>query len=200
MGQKPSRLTNGNKARIPLSWLLKPRRTRNPNPEQPIKFQYKTRRKHPQNDNSTYSNNVTTNITKPNRDIKRISSVNNVNNDITKATNRAALNIIKNTNISGESQFKIAKKQNSATWRTKSEPNLLGEYQDRRSRQKYQSKNKWNEEEKTKQFGYEIEDIDEFLMKVSVKIFQPYICANVVILLFVKHCETWEFSSLDSRR
>lgn len=182
MGQKPSRLTNGNKIRIPLSWLLKPRRTRNPNPEQPIKFQYKTRRKHvenPQNDNSTFSNNVTTNIIKKtNRDIKGIDSANNVNNDITKTTNRTTINIIKNTNISGESRFKIAKTQNSATWRTKSEPNLLGEYQERRSRQKYQPKNKWNEEEKGKQFGYEIEDIDQFLMKV---------CIEILVLLFMGH-------------
>lgn len=48
MGQKPSHLTAKlNKTKLPLSWVLRTeaRTTHNPNPEQPIKFQYKTKRK-----------------------------------------------------------------------------------------------------------------------------------------------------------
>lgn len=48
MGQKPSYFAvKLNKAKFPLRWVLRAegRTTHNPNPEQPIKFQYKTKRK-----------------------------------------------------------------------------------------------------------------------------------------------------------
>lgn len=48
MGQKSSHFAvRLNKTKLPLSWVLgvEGRTTRNPNPEQPIKFQYKTKRK-----------------------------------------------------------------------------------------------------------------------------------------------------------
>lgn len=48
MGQKPSHFTvKLNKTKLPLSLVLRTegRTTHNPNPEQPIKFQYKTKRK-----------------------------------------------------------------------------------------------------------------------------------------------------------
>lgn len=48
MGQKPSHFAlKLNKTKLPLSWVLgtEGRTTHNPNPKQPIKFQYKTKRK-----------------------------------------------------------------------------------------------------------------------------------------------------------
>lgn len=70
MGQKPSHFTvKLNKTKLPLSWVLRTegRTTHNPNPEQPIKFQYKTKRKEPkgaENNKTVVLNNL--NVVKSN--------------------------------------------------------------------------------------------------------------------------------------
>lgn len=58
MGQKSSHFTiKLNKTKLPLSWALKTEH--NPNPEQPIKFHYKTKRKtNGENDKTTVLNNI----------------------------------------------------------------------------------------------------------------------------------------------
>lgn len=59
MGQKPSHFTiKLNKTKLPLSWGIL-RTEHNPNPEQPIKFHYKTkRRSNTENNKTTVLNNI----------------------------------------------------------------------------------------------------------------------------------------------
>lgn len=167
MGQKPS------KSKIPLFWLLRFQRSRNPNPEQPIRFQYKTRRKNIENPDKDNCNNAA-NVIKPSRDVKSINSVNNNinnsnnNNNINNNNNnQSVLTIIKNTNVS-EVQCKIVKTQNATVLplRTKSEPDLIGDKKEKRYRRK-SARLKPEDGKQMRQFGYEIEDVNEFLTKVS---------------------------------
>lgn len=123
MGQKPSNLGGrlSNK-QLPLTWIFRrERRTCNPNPEQPIKFQYKTRRKH--------------------------SPEEKIHNNLSKNVNEVKCRIVKTQNV----------------LRTKSEPNLNVDRKDRHKHRRKRIREDWGVE----QFGYEIQDVDDFLTKVS---------------------------------
>lgn len=169
MGQKPSQFPARRKSRIPLFWLLRFQKSSNPSPEQPIRFQYKTRRKNgdqldketSQKTTENNCNNLSNVVKSPIRDVK---TINSVNNNIGCKTNQNALTIIKNTNLS-EVQCKIVKTQNSTPLRTKSEPNLIVEKKEKRYRRK-STRLKLENTKQLQQFGYEIEDVDEFLTKV----------------------------------
>jgi hypothetical protein len=156
MGQKPSGL--GGKAKLPFSWVFRRQETTcNPTPEQPIRFQYKTRRKYgtQEDKNQNRANNI-----------KSFNNVNNIKtiNNLSKA-HQSNKNVVKNTNVN-EVKCRIVKTQNAL--RTKSEPNLMGE----RGRERHKHRRKsarirddW--EEGVEQFGYEIQDVDDFLTKVG---------------------------------
>lgn len=147
MGQTPSHLGGSfYKLKLPFKILHRPETTRTPNPEQPIKFQYRTKRRKQNSHQIDVANNVQT--------------LNNVNK--TQISNK-----IKNTNLN-EAKCKVIKSQNSPE-RTRSEPNLRGD----RSRDKHKHRRRnspkiknWNDD--VQQFGYDIPDIDSFLTKVSV--------------------------------
>lgn len=130
MGQKPSHPTN-TKPKLSLTWILRNHQqtTHNPNPEQPIKFQYKTRRK-----------SVDSNREKP--------SANDSYNNKVKLNNEIVT--VNNLNV---------------PVRTKSEPSLNTERVREKHRHKKRSSRSVKQEKS--RFGYEINDVDAFLTKVS---------------------------------
>uniref|UniRef100_A0A6P7G6H2 Uncharacterized protein LOC114334594 isoform X1 n=1 Tax=Diabrotica virgifera virgifera TaxID=50390 RepID=A0A6P7G6H2_DIAVI len=155
MGQKPSR-QQGQSINKKLPFALfshKNETTQNINPQQPIRFQYKTKRK----------NNI--------KDLNCIKQ-NHVNIDNVHLNNFVKPNQSKETNC--EVQCKLVKTQSTPV-RTKSEPNLVPERTRYRNRRK-KVKNDWNNE--TPQFGYEIQDVDAFLNKATIE--KP---ANIPVVL-----------------
>ncbi|XP_017772654.1 PREDICTED: uncharacterized protein LOC108559805, partial [Nicrophorus vespilloides] len=127
MGQKPS----AHKPKLPLIWILRcQNRTHNPNPEQPIKFQYhKTRRKSIE------------------KDYQKVNSVNQSEGP--------------KGGCSAEQGCRMVKTQGPQIARTKSEPNLaFGE-----KRHRHRRKSGRSTRTVVQKFGYEIQDIDDFLTK-----------------------------------
>lgn len=139
--------------KLPFSLFLRTHHTtHNPNPEQPIRFQYKTRRKSKDLQDSKHSNQNAVN--------NNIQTINNLGKQ-----NQSNIYNVKNTNV--EVKCKLVKTQYTPV-RTKSEPNLVPE----RNRDKHRHrrkvgkiKNEWNDD--VQQFGYEIQDVDAFLTKVN---------------------------------
>lgn len=173
MGQKPSHLGGRtNKSKLPISWILRSHQTTHtPNPEQPIKFQYKTRRKNVEQQgkhNSEQTNNTT-------RSFGRITTLNNLNNI---STNRCNISNNNNNNLKNNKvndlKCQIVKTQNVPI-RTKSEPTLFPEKTREKHRHRRKSTRdvtKYERNEKiVQQFGYEIEDVDAFLTKVRNKLY-----------------------------
>lgn len=157
MGQKPSSSGGNNNQLLPLSWILRrnQRTTHNPNPEQPIKFQYKTRRKNSSQDNQTNNNKSVNNNT------TAIQTLNNLGKQ-----NQSYKKIVKNTNVQDVQQQ--SNKQNQP-FRTKSESNLS----EQRAKDKHRHRRKSGRIRKqdwggvvVQKFGYEIQDVDAFLTKV----------------------------------
>lgn len=149
MGQKPSRLGGRtNKSKLPISWILRGHQTTHtPNPEQPIKFQYKTRSKNSEPNKVKSSNDNASNF-----------------HTLNNSTNSCSVNKLKNN----EFKCQIAKPQN-VPQRTKSEPSLVPEKTRHRHRRKStRDSAKYGKNEKIRQqFGYEIQDVDAFLTKVK---------------------------------
>lgn len=153
MGQKPSHHQAPNSPKLPLSWILRnAHHHHNPNPQQPIKFQYKTKRKPANRSNNLQLLN---------------NNIYNVKN--TNLTEVSKCKIVKTQNTSVPQYEK----------RTKSEPSLAPfakseERSRERHRHRKQQKNRseWQdlvyeeEEEDVPQFGYEIQDVEAFLAKV----------------------------------
>ncbi|XP_074026346.1 uncharacterized protein [Leptinotarsa decemlineata] len=160
MGQRPSHQAGGvinKKLPFPL-FPHKSQTTHNPNPEQPIKFQYKTRRK----------NNI--------QELKCVQqgsvNINNVQLNNLNKLNQSS----KNTNV--DASCRLIKTQNTPV-RTKSEPNLVPERNREKHRHRRKStkiKNEWKDE--NQQFGYEIQDVDDFLTKATLE--KP---ANIPVVL-----------------
>lgn len=154
MGQKPShQLGGGINKKLPFSLFLRGHQTtHNPNPEQPIRFQYKTRRKSRDLQDSKHSTQNAVN--------NNIQTINNLSKQ-----NQSNIYNVKNTNA--EVKCKLVKTQN-APLRTKSEPNLVPERNRERHRHRRKPgriKSDWSDD--VQQFGYEIQDVDAFLTKVS---------------------------------
>ncbi|KAJ3642532.1 hypothetical protein Zmor_025300 [Zophobas morio] len=170
MGQKPSSLGGrfGSKTQLPFFWLFRRQETTcHPHPEQPIKFQYKTRRKHVSKEDKNQ------NRSSGNRSCGDINNIRTLNNLKVHQSNKT---VVKNTNVN-EIKCKIIKTQNAL--RAKSEPNLNSERG--RDRYKHRRKNcrlseEW--EEGIQQFGYEIQDVDDFLSKATIE--KP---ANIPVVL-----------------
>ncbi|KAK9886129.1 hypothetical protein WA026_014915 [Henosepilachna vigintioctopunctata] len=178
MGQKPSRMSGRfNKSKLPLLWILgKTEATHNPNPEQPIKFQYKTRRKISLKDKTVTNNNNLKQCSTNN-----IQTLNNFNKTSKRQSHISSNNVLtksnKNTKDTNSNEVKcqIIKTQNTPA-RTKSEPNLTQErikHKHRRKSQKVRS-----QFSQVQQFGYEIEDIDSFLARATIE--KP---ANIPVVL-----------------
>ncbi|XP_044754465.1 uncharacterized protein LOC123313589 [Coccinella septempunctata] len=177
MGQNSSQMGGRFKDRkLSLFWIIgRTTATQNSNPEQPIKFQYKTRRKKSNKDKTLVANNNT---------LKKYSASNNLqtlNNFNKSDTNQSVNNVLHKSSKyskdknSNEVRCQIIKTQN-APFRTKSEPNLIQE----RERQKHRRKNLRSRSHfsDVQQFGYEIEDIDGFLTKATID--KP---ANIPVVL-----------------
>lgn len=135
---------------------------RNPNPEQPIKFQYKTRRKTNEEKCNNSKGKEFSRI-----ELKEFSGIKTLNN----FTEQKRKNKIKNNN-EGEVKCRIIKTLNAASpLRTRSEPNLISN----EKKEKHRCKKKGNGKNKdssssfdfVQKFGYEIEDVDSFLTKVK---------------------------------
>ncbi|KAL3270113.1 hypothetical protein HHI36_009171 [Cryptolaemus montrouzieri] len=171
MGQKPSQMGGRyNKSKLPIFWTIgKKQETHNPNPDQPIKFQYKTRRKNFSKEKTQTSNN--NNLKQCS--VNNIKTLNNLSKTDSHQSNLTNSNVLtksiknsKDTNLN-EVRSQIIKNQNVPS-RTKSEPNLVQERNRHRHRRKNQKvKSNFSQ---FQQFGYEIEDIDSFLAKVSTKL------------------------------
>lgn len=132
MGQKSSQFSN-TKPKLSLTWILRNQHTHtthNPNPEQPIKFQYKTRRK-----------SVESTREKP--------TANDSYNNKVRLNNEVIINCSSNLPV-----------------RTKSEPSLNTERVKEKHRHKKRSSRSVKQEKN--RFGYEINDVDAFLTKVSI--------------------------------
>ncbi|KAK5645084.1 hypothetical protein RI129_006384 [Pyrocoelia pectoralis] len=142
MGQKSSLLGGKtNKPKLPILWILRGDHTRNRhNPEQPIKFQYKTRRKK-----------------SPNVQKHPIINTNNNNNNVNISTNNSKINDLK------------CQKAQNAPLRAKSEPSLVPEKERHRRRRKPRNIGSYEKSKQIEQrFGYEIEDVDAFLTKATI--------------------------------
>lgn len=92
-------------------------------------------------------------------------------NDLNKSSSRNVLNNIKVNNCK-DIKCKIIKTQNNKPARTKSEPNLLvvekrDKYKHRRKSARLIKYERSEEDELVQQFGYEIQNIDDFLTNVS---------------------------------
>lgn len=205
MGQKPSQLTNKASHSLSLQWISKNQKaTLNPNPEQPIKFQYKTKRKIQQNEKNK-KGNVTDNNYLIKKQVNNIqltcnnnnNSTNNNNNNNNNNTisvrtmneiNKTKRNVLNNIKLNNcqEIKCKIIKTENNNNnnkpSRTKSEPNLIiaerKEKYKHRHRKSARLKYDKNDEDEymMQQFGYEIQNIDDFLTNVS----------NIYIIFFAR--------------
>lgn len=156
MGQKSSHITEKiSKTSFPLRFVLtKQHSTQTPNPEQPIKFQYKTKRKKltKEKTNETAQQKVTNN---------KFNTLNNIKNQ------NDVKNLKNNSNNLKDITCRIIKTQNAVT-RTKSEPSLTTErIREKRHRHRKRS-TKLQADKSMQQFGYKIEDVDAFLTKVLV--------------------------------
>lgn len=155
MGQKSSHLNEKlHKSKIPLIWLLRTERTiSHTSPQQPIKFQYKTKRK---------------GSTKCNKE-------NGAANDRCIQLNNSKLNndvLNERPNNTKDTGCRIVKTQN-APLRTKSESCLttLKKKSSKHRRRRKSTRMKNDNAQSIQQFGYEIQDVDDFLTKVSTKLF-----------------------------
>lgn len=169
MGQKSSHFSAKlSKTKLPLIWVLRTENN-NPKPEQPIKFQYKTKRKNTNTENQISTDNTKRNSTKTQNAPTNIKNTNALNN---LSASKNQCNNLKNTNLN-EIRCKIIKTQN-APLRAKSEPSLATEKANgsKHRHRKKSTRVKNGKTGKLQQFGYEIEDVDAFLTKVSV--FQNY--------------------------
>ncbi|KAJ8971821.1 hypothetical protein NQ317_002938 [Molorchus minor] len=165
MGQRPSHQVGGGiNKRLPFFFLRGPHTARNPKPEQPIKFQYKTRRK--SRDLHQEANNKGTS---PNS-VNSPQTLNNLGKP-----KQSNVYSVKNTN---EVKCKLVKAQN-VPLRAKSEPSLVPErsrVKHRHRRKSTMTKSDWSED--VQQFGYEIQDVDGFLTKATIE--KP---ANIPVVL-----------------
>ena len=180
MGQKPSILGGKFNAKLPLSLVLKRDHTQNPNPEQPIKFQYKTRRKKGQGGGGGGNFFV---------EEQKFATATNQN-----SSNKSQSNFTRSTN-GNDVRCKIIKTQ-SAPIRTKSEPSLVGEKckeKHRHSRSRKSSSNRIKNENRIQQFGYEIQDVDAFLSKVSLIKSLYTTCPQIDRIFFIKNAHNKSF-------
>lgn len=135
---------------LPFSWIFSREETTcHPNPEQPIKFQYKTRRK---------AHQSKANNTKTCHSVNNIKTINNLSAHC--KSNQS------NKNVNEVTKCKTNFKTDNVI-RTKSEPNLVivGHHGRERHRHRRKRKDEW--EKDVEQFGYEIQDVDAFLTKVN---------------------------------
>lgn len=168
MGQKSSSLSRpSTKPRLSLTWVLRTQRaTQNPNPEQPIKFQYKARRRSvestrdnkqkPQNDKE----NKACQTNKPSQNKLQqgnIPSQNKLSQGKPSENNKSG---IKSSPVD-----KLKVRNVEPPMRTKSEPSLNTGREKHRHRKR---SSRAGRPDKSK-FGYEIQDVDAFLAKVIVK-------------------------------
>lgn len=164
MGQKSSHISEKlSKTTFPLRFLLnKEPTTHTHNPEQPIKFQYKTKRKKLNKDKTSIK---TAEQKLTNNNVKKI-SINNATT-LNNIKNQSEVRNLKDSNLK-DITCRIIKTQNAVT-RTKSEPSLTTE-RIRDKRHKHRKRNaKLHADKSMQQFGYKIEDVDAFLNKVIIK-------------------------------
>ncbi|XP_045474820.1 uncharacterized protein LOC123680786 [Harmonia axyridis] len=174
MGQNSSQMGGGFKdKKLPLFWMMRrTTSTQNPNPEQPIKFQYKTRRKKASTEKTLFPNNNNLRKCSANHNFQTLNNF--CRSDTNQTVNNKSNKYCKDKN-SNEVKCQIIKTQN-APLRTKSEPNLNQE----RDRQRHRRKNLKTRSHfsDVQQFGYEIKDIDSFLAKATID--KP---ANIPVVL-----------------
>lgn len=165
MGQKSSQLSNKAGRSLPLQWILRGQKTTlHPNPEQPIKFQYKTKRKITEKEQLTVSSSSSSN----NNNSRSVRTrTNNLSVQTLNNFNKSALNNTKVNNCSETTQCKIIIKTENVPppTRAKSEPNLMAEKREKHRHRRKSSRSR-RDSKILPQFGYEIQDIDEFLNKV----------------------------------
>lgn len=171
MGQKPSRLggSRTNKSKLPISWILRGQQiTHTPQPEQPIKFQYKTRRK--STDQSKHKYITEKYISE--QSFKKSEQVKTLNNLNCSTNKSSVVNNVKNKKVNDFNNKRSTVKIQNAPIRTKSEPSL--NLDKVREKHRYRRKStrdvpKYKSEGPiVQQFGYEIEDVDAFLTKVRL--------------------------------
>ncbi|KAF7288025.1 uncharacterized protein LOC143190751 [Rhynchophorus ferrugineus] len=155
MGQQPSRQRKNFLLHRKLSSFLATRSRRNPNPQQPIKFQYKTTKKQ------------TTEPPSTSPDKFRIKPIGRL---------RAIRNCTEATDDGHLARRNATREEVKLPLRTKSEPNLGTERpKHRRKSRKIRGD---PHDGKIQQFGYEIQDVDSFLAKATLH--KP---ANIPVVL-----------------
>ncbi|XP_018336857.1 uncharacterized protein LOC108745219 isoform X2 [Agrilus planipennis] len=168
MGQKQSGL--GKKLsgiKLPIIWVLRNQRiTQNPNPQEPIKFQYKTRKK-------------PINLTCRN-DVDKKTVITDERNNMSVKTLGKHNCRLKESKLNNKhvADVKIPNTCRPPA-RTRSEPSL---YPERREKRLYKIKKSkpLNSDlfHFRKEFGYEIEDVDDFLANATIE--KP---ANIPVVL-----------------